>query len=71
MVPASVLVAKTADRSILGCMNDMAFMCETMTDRSGGLVDTDIGGLNQKLRRNINSARDYQRPIELAAQRLR
>ncbi len=23
-----VLLAKTADRSVLGCMNDMAFRCE-------------------------------------------
>ncbi len=27
--PASVILAKTADRSILGCMNDMALMRET------------------------------------------
>lgn len=25
--PAGVTLAKTADRSVLGCMNDMAFMC--------------------------------------------
>jgi len=68
--PASVLLAKTADRSVLGCMNDMAFMCETTTTRSGGLAATDIADLNQALRRNINSARDYQPPIELTAQRL-
>ena len=49
----------------------MAFMCETVTTRSGGLASTDIADLNQALRRNINSARDYQPPIELTAQRLR
>jgi hypothetical protein len=69
--PAGVILAKTADRSVLGCMNDMAFMCETVTTRSGGLASTDIADLNQALRRNINSARDYQPPIELTAQRLR
>jgi len=68
--PASVIIAKTADRSVLGCMNDMAFMCETVTTRSGGLAGTDIADLNQALRRNINSTRDYQPPIELTAQRL-
>jgi hypothetical protein len=52
-------------------MNDMAFMCKTVTDRSGGLAATDIAGLNQTLRRNINSARDYRQPIDLVAQRLR
>ena len=69
--PASVILAKTADRSVLGCMNDMAFMCETVTNRSGGLAATDIADLNQALRRNINSAHGYQLPIELTAQRLR
>jgi hypothetical protein len=69
--PADVSLAKTANRRVLGCMNDMAFMCETVTIRSGGLASTDIADLNQALRRNINSARGYQPPIELAAQRLR
>ena len=69
--PADVSLAKTADRSVLGCMNDMAFMCETVTTRSGGLARTDIADLNHALRRNINSARGYQQPIELTAQRLR
>ena len=69
--PASVALAKTADRSVLGCMNDMAFMCEAAATRSGGLAATDIADLNRALRRNINSARDYQPPIELATQRLR
>ena len=69
--PASIILAKTADRSVLGCMNDMTFMCETVTSRSGGLASTDIADLNQVLRRNINSARGYQPPIELTAQRLR
>jgi len=68
--PAGVSLAKTADRSVLGCMNDMAFMCETVTTRSCGLATTDIADLNQALRRNINSARGYQPPIELTAQRL-
>jgi len=69
--PVDVSLAKTADRSVLGCMNDMAFMCEIVTTRSGGLATTDIADLNQALRRNINSARGYQPPIELTAQRLR
>ena len=51
-------------------MNDMAFTCETVTTRSGGLATTDIADLNRALRRNINSARGYQPPIELTAERL-
>jgi hypothetical protein len=66
-----VIVAKTADRSVLGCMNDMAVMCEAVTTRSDGLATTDIADLNQALRRNVNSARGYQPPMELTAKRLR
>ncbi len=65
-----VLLAKTADRSVMGCMNDMAFRCEHAIADAGGLARTDLAELNQALRRNINSARDYRPPIELAARRL-
>jgi hypothetical protein len=39
-------------------------------DQSGGLVSLDNRALNRRLRRNINSARDYQRPIDLIRERL-
>jgi hypothetical protein len=65
-----VFLAKTADRSVLGCMNDMAFMCEHAIAKAGGLARTDLGQLNRSLRRNINSARGYCPPIELTARRL-
>jgi len=65
-----VILAKTADRSVLGCMNDMAFLCEHTISRSGGLRRTDLAAVNRSLRRNINSARGYQPPIELTAGRL-
>jgi hypothetical protein len=63
--------AKTADRSVLGCMNDMAFLCERAIDRSGGLAGTHIGDLNRALRRNISRPRRYAPPVEPAAQRPR
>jgi len=65
-----VLLARTADRSVLGCMNDMAFRCEHATADAEGLAATDLDELNRSLRRNINSARGYCPPIELAARRL-
>ena len=65
-----VILAKTADRSVLGCMNDMAFHCEVIITNSGGLAHTDLAELNRSLRRNINSARRYQLPIELTVKRL-
>jgi hypothetical protein len=63
-------LAKTADRSVLGCMNDMAFLCDVAISDAGGLAPCDLGELNRALRRNINSSRGYRRPVELAAQRL-
>jgi hypothetical protein len=65
-----VILARTADRSVLGCMNDMAFLSQEAITSSGGLSHTDLAALNYSLRRNINSARGYQRPIELTAHRL-
>lgn len=62
----ALLLAKTADRRVLGCMNDMAFLCEVTIADSGGLPRVDIPSLNRRLHRNINSARDYRRPIDLA-----
>ena len=69
--PGQMTPAKTADRSVLGCMNDMAFLCERAIDRSGGLAGTHIGDLNRALRRNISRPRRYAPPVEPAAQRLR
>ncbi len=65
-----VLPAKTADRSVLGGMNDMTFRCEHATADAGRLARTDLPELNRSLRRTINSARGYCPPIELAARRL-
>lgn len=67
-----LVIAKTADRSVLGCMNDMAFLVEVAVGQSGGLASLGDRALNRKLRRNINinSARDYQRPIDLVRERL-
>jgi len=65
--PDDVVVTKTADRSVLGCMNDMALMCESLVTVSGGLQQCDVAVLNHGLRRHISSSRGYVPPIELAA----
>ena len=65
-----VLPARTADRSVLGGMNDMAFRCEHAIASAEGLGHADLAELNRTLRRTINSARGYCPPIELAARRL-
>lgn len=64
-----VVIAKTADRSVLGCMNDMAYLCGHSITAAGGLALVDISSVNRNLRLNINSARDYTPPIDLARQR--
>jgi hypothetical protein len=64
-----LIVARTADRSVLGCMNDMAVLCEHAIATSGGLRQADLVDLNGALRRNINSTRGYQRPVDLATRR--
>ncbi len=63
-------IAKTADRGMLGCMNDMAYLCEDAVAQAGSLASTDVPSLNRHVRRNINSARDYQRPIDLVLERI-
>ena len=69
--PDQVVLAKTADRSVLGCMNDMAVLCEVAITRPGGLAGTNVADLNQALRRTINRPRGCTPPIELAARRPR
>jgi hypothetical protein len=64
-----LLMAKTADRSVLGCMNDMAFLCDVAVADAGGLARVDVRSLNHRLHRNINSARGYEQPIELVMSR--
>jgi len=65
-----VQIAKTADRSVLGYIDNMAYLCEHIIATNRGLRHTDISALNLSLRRNINSAAGYRRPIELVRDRV-
>lgn len=68
--PADVHVARTASRSVLGHMNDMAFMCRHEVETAGGLQRTSISSLNHRLRRGLhNCGGKYVVPLELAAGR--
>jgi hypothetical protein len=62
-----VLIGKTADRSVLGCMNEMAFGARLAVSMDGGLLKCDLADLNRRLRRDMHSPRAYARPIDLAA----
>jgi hypothetical protein len=60
------VVARTADRSVLGSMNDMALMIESSVWADGGLPTCNVTELNRHLRRHLSGARGYKPPIELA-----
>ena len=68
--PDAVRVAKTASRSILGFMNDMAMHLRYQLADAGGLSRCDINTLNHRLRRTLHNRGGYATPIELVAQRL-
>lgn len=61
---ADVTIAKTADRSVLGCMNDLAFTCGVIVEADGGLARLDLPALHHHLQRHISLARDDV-PIDL------
>ena len=69
--PARVAIAKTAERQVLGCMNDLALVCQHAAADAGGLARLDLPALHRRLQRNITSARDYVPPIDLLADRLK
>lgn len=63
-------VTTTADRSVVGCMTDMANYWMAGVMHGGGLDRADLVAINRSLRRNINSARGHQRPIDLVTEGL-
>jgi hypothetical protein len=70
LYPDAVRLAKTASRSILGFMNDIAVNCRYQVADAGGLSHCDISALNHRLRRTLHNRGGYAHPIELVAQRL-
>src|SRR5436309_6517446 len=62
-------LAKTASRSTLGSMTEMAFELGWIISDKGGLR-SDIDELNHALRRMLWNRGDYVRPIELLKQHL-
>jgi hypothetical protein len=68
--PDAVRLSKTASRSVLGFMNDMAVHCRHEVADAGGLSRCDISELNHRLRRTLHNRGGYAYPIELVAQRL-
>jgi len=68
--PDAVRLAKTASRSTLGFMNEIAIHLRYQLADAGGLSHCDINALNHRLRRTLHNRGGYVYPIELVAQRL-
>lgn len=60
-----VTVAPTADRRVLGTMNDHAVLIDHIVAADGGLARCDLDVLHHGLHRTINSVTGYVPPIEL------
>jgi len=66
----AVCLARTASRSTLGFMTEMAFEIRHHVDYSGGLDHSETGVINHQLRRMLRNKGEYVLPIELVAQML-
>ncbi|MFZ2056742.1 MAG: hypothetical protein WAV54_04985 [Acidimicrobiales bacterium] len=66
LVADDVELAKTADRSVLGCMNELAWFSEIVIMDDGSLRLLDVAQLNHELRRRILGPLGSAYPIELA-----
>ena len=60
-------LAKTANRSVLGCMNELAWYCEVAILDAGDIRWLDVARLNYELRRMILGPLRGSYPIELAS----
>ncbi len=69
--PSRMIIAKTADRKVLGCMNDLTFACGRAAADRGGLAHLELDRLHHHLHRNLNSTRGYVPAIDLAHDRAR
>lgn len=58
-----LILARTADRQVLGCMNDPVGVREHSAAEAGGLAGLDVAALNRSLHRIIHAARGYEPPI--------
>jgi hypothetical protein len=67
--PDAVQIAKTASRSVLGFMNDMATHVDYAVAAAGGLGRCDTETVNRQLRRTPYNRGGYLYPIDLVTAR--
>ena len=68
--PASLRLARTASRSMLGFMNQAGQEIQYMIAVDGGLEHADIDAINHQLRRTLRSRDGYHKPIDLVLERI-
>lgn len=68
--PDKLRVARTASRSVLGFMNDMALHIDYAVASAGGLARCDLDSVNHHLRRIPYNRGGYAYPIDLVARRV-
>lgn len=63
--PDQVVIAKTASRSTLGYMKEIALHARSQIEDEGGIDHSDMSALNHRLRRSLhNYSGTYAYPIE-------
>lgn len=67
--PAALQVAKTASRSVLGFMNDMAVHIDYAVASAGGLSRCGADAVSRQLRRTPYNRAGYRYPIDLVLDR--
>lgn len=67
--PEAAILARTASRSVLGFMNQMATDIEWQVARRGGLALADPRALNRYLQRTLRNRGGYVHPIDLVRER--
>jgi len=63
-------IAETNNRSVLGSMNDLAFIIKYSVDRAGGLDSIDLIELNRDINRNRLSAIKYEHAVDILRKHL-
>lgn len=69
--PSEVRLARTADRSVLGCMNAMTWTLRHAMPEAGGVAAIDRPAISVRLNQGIHAPRAYVPAIELARRRSR
>lgn len=65
-----IRLARTADRGVLGSMNDMVHLARHIIGAEGGLERCDVTKLNRFLNDTPNRSRGFATPLELVGRRV-